>query len=255
MDLISPKMKQFGFVLEKEDKKLAFCGDVPLKESLVPRVQGSDWMLHEAFCLYEERDIFKPYEKSHSTVKDACELASQLGVKNLLLYHTEDSHLKERKKHPTWEILDSLYDKYGTQIDKFREKAYNFFNKEGMSDEEIDSLVEAYQKEVLQKDSEKTIRNVVRRGSTLNGTSDSSFSMSKQLEKQANEVAKKEIAERQAMIELFEDYLSENDITNPTEQDIYNSLDAYDVYDANESFDQEGQKKYFDTIKKNEKLN
>ena len=97
MDLISPKMKQFGFVLEKEDKKLAFCGDVPLKESLVPRVQGSDWMLHEAFCLYEERDIFKPYEKEHSTVKDACEFGERIGIKNLVLYHTEDKHIKERK--------------------------------------------------------------------------------------------------------------------------------------------------------------
>ena len=90
-------MKQFGFVLTKEDKKLAFCGDVPLKESLLSYVQGSDWMLHEAFCLYEERDIFKPYEKEHSTVKDACELGERLGIKNLLLYHTEDKHISERK--------------------------------------------------------------------------------------------------------------------------------------------------------------
>ena len=31
-------------------------------------------------------------------MKDACELAEQLGVKNLLLYHTEDRNLAERKK-------------------------------------------------------------------------------------------------------------------------------------------------------------
>ena len=97
MDLISPKMKQFGFVLRKGDQKLAFCGDVPLKESLEPCVQGSDWMLHEAFCLYEERDIFKPYEKEHSTVKDAYELGERLGIQNLVLYHTEDKHIKDRK--------------------------------------------------------------------------------------------------------------------------------------------------------------
>ena len=104
MDVISPKMKQFGFVLSKDGKKLSFCGDVPLKESLVPYVQGSDWMLHEAFCLYEERDIFKPYEKEHSTVKDACELAEKIGIKNLILYHTEDTHIDDRK---------SLYSKEG----------------------------------------------------------------------------------------------------------------------------------------------
>lgn len=55
-------------------------------------------MLHEAFCLYSQADIFDPYEKHHSTVKDACELAERLGVKNLLLYHTEDQNLSNRKE-------------------------------------------------------------------------------------------------------------------------------------------------------------
>ena len=97
MDVISPKMKQFGFVLRKGEKQLSFCGDVPLKEELVPYVQGSEWMLHEAFCLYEERDVFKPYEKEHSTVKDACQLGERIGIKNLILYHTEDRHIADRK--------------------------------------------------------------------------------------------------------------------------------------------------------------
>jgi len=97
-DLYSIKMKQFGFVMHRENgEKLVFCGDEPLSEKNVGLVENSDWLMHEAFCLYSERDVFKPYEKSHSTVKDACELASQLSVKNLLLYHTEDSHLAARK--------------------------------------------------------------------------------------------------------------------------------------------------------------
>ena len=41
--------------------------------------------------------MFHPYEKHHSTVKDACELAASLGAANVILYHTEDSHLQERK--------------------------------------------------------------------------------------------------------------------------------------------------------------
>ena len=44
------------------------------------------------------RDIFDPYEKHHSTVKDACELAEELGVKNLLLYHTEDRNYACRRE-------------------------------------------------------------------------------------------------------------------------------------------------------------
>ena len=54
--------------------------------------------MHEAFCLHSESDIFNPYEKHHSTVKDACEKAEALGIKNLLLYHTEDKNLANRKK-------------------------------------------------------------------------------------------------------------------------------------------------------------
>ena len=51
---------------------------------------GSEWLLHEAFCLYSQADIFQPYEKNHSTVADACKLAEELKIKNLVLYHTED---------------------------------------------------------------------------------------------------------------------------------------------------------------------
>jgi ribonuclease BN (tRNA processing enzyme) len=60
--------------------------------------KDSTWLLHEAFCLHGQADIFHPYEKHHSTVKDACELTEQLHVKNLLLYHTEDRNLAKRKE-------------------------------------------------------------------------------------------------------------------------------------------------------------
>ena len=54
--------------------------------------------MHEAFCLHSQADIFDPYGKNHSTVKDACELTQKIHVKNLLLYHTEDKNLSARKK-------------------------------------------------------------------------------------------------------------------------------------------------------------
>ncbi len=97
-DVYSDKMRQFGFVMYLADgRKFVFAGDEPLNEKVIPLVEKSDWLMHEAFCLYGERDIFKPYEKHHSTVKEACELAQQLEIKNLILYHTEDTHIKERK--------------------------------------------------------------------------------------------------------------------------------------------------------------
>ena len=78
--------------------KLTCCGDEPFNESERIYAQNSTWLLHEAFCLYSDRDIFKPYEKHHSTVKDACELAKELNVKNLVLYHTEDKKIANRKE-------------------------------------------------------------------------------------------------------------------------------------------------------------
>ena len=59
--------------------------------------------MSEAFCLYEDRDRFLPYEKHQSTVLDAARLAEELGVKNLILYHTEDRTLDTRCQRYTAE--------------------------------------------------------------------------------------------------------------------------------------------------------
>ena len=98
-DIQSTKAKQFGYRMDLGDgKTLTCCGDEPLAPAREKYAIDSEWMLHEAFCLHSQADIFNPYEKHHSTVKDACELAERLGVKNLLLYHTEDRNLEYRKE-------------------------------------------------------------------------------------------------------------------------------------------------------------
>ena len=66
-------------------------------------VEGADWLLSEAFCLYEDRERFQPYEKNHSTVLNAARLAEELKVKNLILYHTEDKTLESRRERYTAE--------------------------------------------------------------------------------------------------------------------------------------------------------
>lgn len=97
-DIHSTKAKQFGFQMQLDDnRKLTCCGDEPSNAYTQEYVHNSDWLMHEAFCLYEQADIFHPYEKHHSTVKEASELAQQEQVKHLLLYHTEDKNIKERK--------------------------------------------------------------------------------------------------------------------------------------------------------------
>lgn len=98
-DINSSKAKQFGFCMELDDgKKLTCCGDEPYNSGAEKYARHSKWLLHEAFCLFSQADIFKPYEKHHSTVKDACELAENLDVENLLLYHTEDQNIHNRKE-------------------------------------------------------------------------------------------------------------------------------------------------------------
>lgn len=105
-DVGSTKARQFGFSMEIGNREtLTCCGDVPLSENGMQYAEKSKWLLHEAFCLYSEREIYHPYEIHHSTVKDACEMAERLGIPNLVLYHTEDDHIADRK---------ALYSREGT---------------------------------------------------------------------------------------------------------------------------------------------
>ena len=97
-DIHSTKARQFGFTFVlKSGKKLTCTGDEPLSELCETYVRDSFWLLHEAFCLYSEREQFSPYEKHHSTVREACQLAERLHIPNLVLWHTEEKNLSRRK--------------------------------------------------------------------------------------------------------------------------------------------------------------
>lgn len=104
-DIRSTKEKQFGFRAElpagsQHSALSVVClGDEPYNPINRAVVEHCDWLLCEAFCLYSDRDRFKPYEKNHSTALDAGRLASELGAKNLLLYHTEDKTLDTRREN------------------------------------------------------------------------------------------------------------------------------------------------------------
>ena len=120
-DIHSTKEKQFGFRAElpassDDDASeihakplvLACLGDEPYNEQNRRYIEGADWMMCEAFCLYADRDTFKPYEKCHSTALDAGKLADELGVKNLILYHTEEKTLATRKENYTREAAENF---------------------------------------------------------------------------------------------------------------------------------------------------
>lgn len=99
-DIASTKAKEFGFSMAYEEgKRLCFLGDEPYRECEREYAYYADWLFLEAFCLFEDRDIFKPYEKHHTTVKDAAAVASSLNVHNLVLYHTEDKSGKRCERY------------------------------------------------------------------------------------------------------------------------------------------------------------
>ena len=98
-DIESHKAKQFGFSMDLGNgEKLTCCGDEPCSPNGEKYAKDAKWLLHEAFCLYEDREVQKPYEKAHATCKEAGELAERMNVKNLILYHTEDQTYLTRKE-------------------------------------------------------------------------------------------------------------------------------------------------------------
>ena len=108
-DIHSAKERQFGFTAMLPDgQRLCCLGDEPFSESCRPYTEGVDWLMSEAFCLYEDRDRFQPYEKHHSTALDAARTAENLGVRNLILYHTEDRTLATRRERYTKEARSAF---------------------------------------------------------------------------------------------------------------------------------------------------
>ena len=107
-DIGSTKLLQFGFTTTLHSgARLTCLGDEPYNPDCRHYVEGTDWLLCEAFCLNAHADRFKPYEKHHSTALDAARLANELGVAHLVLWHTEDRHLAQRKALYTAEAREA----------------------------------------------------------------------------------------------------------------------------------------------------
>lgn len=99
LDLHSIECAQFGFQVRLHNGKiLNFLGDVPCSEKIYDKIRDTDWVLHEVFCRETEKEMFKPHEKNHSTIKDVCEKMQMLQVRNLVLWHTMDNNITERKQ-------------------------------------------------------------------------------------------------------------------------------------------------------------
>lgn len=99
LDINAKGDKQFGFkTVLNNGKVLVFTGDEPLDEKLFNDARNADYLLHEAFCLEEESTYFKPREKNHDTVAFAALKASKIGIRNLVLWHSNENLGKMRKE-------------------------------------------------------------------------------------------------------------------------------------------------------------
>ena len=90
---------QMGFAMQLTDgQRLVFAGRGLLPEDIFPIAQGADWLLHEAYCLHSQKEIYRPYESGRCTVRDACETAAALQIPGLILWQTQENNLARRRE-------------------------------------------------------------------------------------------------------------------------------------------------------------
>lgn len=96
-DIKSPDVKQFGFYMEiAPNKKFTFIGDESCQEETKKYVNNSEWLFADAYKPYlKESEKERKYR--HSTVGYTCQICQEQNVKNVILSHTLDSDLKNRK--------------------------------------------------------------------------------------------------------------------------------------------------------------
>lgn len=98
-DCGSENVRQTGFRMTTPDGiKLVCLGDEALNKANSINASDCDWLMCGAFCRDADKDIFKPYEKHHLTVKDVAITAAKCNLKNLVLYHCEDRNLAQRER-------------------------------------------------------------------------------------------------------------------------------------------------------------
>ena len=106
-DIRSRKAKQFGYRLRFANRRTLVClGDEPYNERCRAYAEKADWLVSEAFCLDADAERFRPHEKGHGTVREAAISAEKLSVKNLVLFHTEDTAMDSRKERYTAEAAE-----------------------------------------------------------------------------------------------------------------------------------------------------
>jgi ribonuclease Z len=99
-DINAKKAKQFGFSMSLDNGKVfTFIGDEVCSNLTEKYVKDSCWLFADAYMAGEEAEKYNPIEKHyHSTVKYVAQLCEGLNVENVILSHTMDNDLKNRKE-------------------------------------------------------------------------------------------------------------------------------------------------------------
>lgn len=102
-DLNAKKAKQYGFVIKQNNcNYFAFIGDETCSISTENYLKSTECLFADAYMAGEKAEEYNPIEKHHhSTVKFVSELATRLKVKNLIMSHTMDDDLLNRKNNYT----------------------------------------------------------------------------------------------------------------------------------------------------------
>ena len=99
-DISAQKVKQTGFyMMLNEAEKFTFIGDETCQESTEKYIENSKWLFADAYMAGEEAEEYNPIKRHHhSTVKFVASLCQRLNVKNVILSHTIDTNLQNRKR-------------------------------------------------------------------------------------------------------------------------------------------------------------
>lgn len=91
-DIKSKNIKEFGFLMEYKDKKIIYLGDEKFNELNEKYIKNCDYAFMDA------RDITNPINSLHSTIEYSAKVAQKYNVKNLILSHSNDNDILNRKE-------------------------------------------------------------------------------------------------------------------------------------------------------------
>ena len=125
----SRKAEQFGFHMESpEGQRIVCTGDEPCQPACGHYLEGADWLLHEAFCLEAESNVFRPRLIGHGTVREAALLAGKHRVATSIVQelHPQLSVTVAAYEELTEKVgVDSTLAVFHRQVEKVRDNKTN----------------------------------------------------------------------------------------------------------------------------------